>query len=91
MSDHGAAIWSSAQEARPRGQVAHEPRRALIIPEPEIDGEPSPSLPVRISTGAEQQKVKMRQRIALVGDQLVGFKDAIFRPDDVLKACHELA
>jgi GTP diphosphokinase / guanosine-3',5'-bis(diphosphate) 3'-diphosphatase len=67
VSDHGAAIWSSAQEARPRGQVAHEPRRALIIPEPEIDGEPSPSLPVRISTGAEQQKVKMRQRIARLG------------------------
>ena len=67
MSDHGAATWSSAQEARPRGQVAHEPRRALIIPEPEIDGEPSPSLPVRISAGAEQQKVKMRQRIARLG------------------------
>ncbi len=67
MSDHGAATWSSAQEARPRGHVAHEPRRALIIPEPEIDGEPSPSLPVRISAGAEQQKVKMRQRIARLG------------------------
>jgi guanosine-3',5'-bis(diphosphate) 3'-pyrophosphohydrolase len=67
VSDHGAAIWSSAQEARPRGHVAHEPRRALIIPEPEIDGEPSPSLPVRISAGAEQQKVKMRQRIARLG------------------------
>jgi GTP diphosphokinase / guanosine-3',5'-bis(diphosphate) 3'-diphosphatase len=67
VSDHGAAIWSSAQEARPRGHVAHEPRRALIIPEPEIDGEPSPSLPVRISAGAEQQKAKMRQRLARLG------------------------
>ena len=69
MSDHGAATWSSAQEARPRGHVAHEPRRALIIPESETDGasEPSPSLPVRISTGAEQQRVKMRQRIARFG------------------------
>ena len=33
----------------------------------------------------------MRQRITLVGDQLVGFKDAIFRPDDALKARYELA
>ena len=66
MSDHGAAIWSSAQEARPRGHVAHEPRRALIIPESETDvpSEPNPSLPNRISAGAEQQRVKMRQRIA---------------------------
>ena len=70
MSDHGAAIWSSAQEARPRGHVAHEPRRALIIPESETDGvasEPNPSLPNRIGAGAEQQRVKMRQRIARLG------------------------
>jgi GTP diphosphokinase / guanosine-3',5'-bis(diphosphate) 3'-diphosphatase len=67
VSDHGAAIWSSAQEAKSRGHVAHEPRRALIISEPEMDGEPSPSLPVRISAGAEQQKVKMRRRIARLG------------------------
>ncbi len=69
MSDHGAAIWSSAQEARPRGHVAHEPRRALIIPESETDvpSEPNPSLPNRISAGAEQQRVKMRQRIARFG------------------------
>ena len=70
MSDHGAAIWSSAQEARPRGHVAHEPRRALIIPESETDdvaSEPHPSLPNRISAGAEQQRVKMRQRIARLG------------------------
>ena len=69
MSDHGAAISSSAQEARPRGHVAHEPRRALIIPESETDvpSEPNPSLPNRISAGAEQQRVKMRQRIARFG------------------------
>ena len=70
MSDHGAAIWSSAQEARPRGHVAHEPRRALIIPESETDdvaSEPHPSLPNRIGAGAEQQRVKMRQRIARFG------------------------
>jgi GTP pyrophosphokinase len=69
VSDHGAAIWSSAQEARPRGHVAHEPRRALIIPESETDvpSEPNPSLPNRISAGAEQQRVKMRQRIARFG------------------------
>ena len=70
MSDHGAATWSSAQEARPRGHVAHEPRRALIIPESETDGvasEPNPSLPNRIGAGAEQQRVKMRQRIARLG------------------------
>ena len=69
MSDHGAATWSSAQEARPRGHVAHEPRRALIIPESETDvpSEPNPSLPNRISAGAEQQRVKMRQRIARFG------------------------
>jgi len=69
VSDHGAATWSSAQEARPRGHVAHEPRRALIIPESETDvpSEPNPSLPNRISAGAEQQRVKMRQRIARFG------------------------
>jgi len=70
VSDHGAAIWSSAQEARPRGHVAHEPRRALIIPESETDdvaSEPHPSLPNRIGAGAEQQRVKMRQRIARFG------------------------
>jgi len=70
VSDHGAAIWSSAQEARPRGHVAHEPRRALIIPGSETDdvaSEPHPSLPNRIGAGAEQQRVKMRQRIARFG------------------------
>jgi GTP diphosphokinase / guanosine-3',5'-bis(diphosphate) 3'-diphosphatase len=69
VSDHGAATWSSAQEARPRGHVAHEPRRALIIPESDTDvpSEPNPSLPNRISAGAEQQRVKMRQRIARFG------------------------
>jgi GTP diphosphokinase / guanosine-3',5'-bis(diphosphate) 3'-diphosphatase len=70
VSDHGAATWSSAQEARPRGHVAHEPRRALIIPESETDdvaSEPHPSLPNRIGAGAEQQRVKMRQRIARFG------------------------
>ncbi len=73
MSDHGAATRSSVPEARPpgpRGHVAHEPRRALILPEPEDDGtgsETSPSLPGRISAGAEQQRVKMRQRIARLG------------------------
>jgi GTP diphosphokinase / guanosine-3',5'-bis(diphosphate) 3'-diphosphatase len=72
VSDHGAAIRSSIPEARPagpRGHVAHEPRRALILPETETDGtsEPSPSLPVRISASAEQQRVKMRQRIARLG------------------------
>ena len=73
MSDHGAAIRSSIPEARPpgpRGHVAHEPRRALILPEPEADGagsESGPSLPGRISAGAEQQRVKMRQRIARLG------------------------
>ncbi len=73
MSDHGAVIRSSVPDAKPpgpRGHVAHEPRRALILPEPEADGpptEPSPSLPVRISAGAEQQRVKMRQRIARLG------------------------
>ena len=74
MSDHGAAaIRSSIPDAKPpgpRGHVAHEPRRALILPEPEADAaesEPSPSLPVRISATAEQQRVKMRQRIARLG------------------------
>jgi guanosine-3',5'-bis(diphosphate) 3'-pyrophosphohydrolase len=73
VSDHGAAIRSSIPDAKasgPRGHVAHEPRRALILPEPEADGpptEPSPSLPVRISASAEQQRVKMRQRIARLG------------------------
>jgi GTP diphosphokinase / guanosine-3',5'-bis(diphosphate) 3'-diphosphatase len=73
VSDHGAVIRSSVPDAKPpgpRGHVAHEPRRALILPEPEADGpptEPSPSLPVRISAGAEQQRVKMRQRIARLG------------------------
>jgi hypothetical protein len=72
VSDHGAAIRSSIPEARPagpRGHVAHEPRRALILPETETDdtSEPSPSLPVRISASAEQQRVKMRQRIARLG------------------------
>jgi GTP diphosphokinase / guanosine-3',5'-bis(diphosphate) 3'-diphosphatase len=73
VSDHGAAMRSSIPDAKPagpRGHVAHEPRRALILPEPEADGppaEPSPSLPVRISASAEQQRVKMRQRIARLG------------------------
>ena len=73
MSDHGAAIRSSIPDGKPpgpRGHVAHEPRRALILPEPEADGppsEPSPSLPGRISASAEQQRVKMRQRIARLG------------------------
>ena len=70
MSDHGAAIRSSIHDAKPsgpRGHVAHEPRRALIVPEPEpepeADGggaESGPSLP-------QQQRVKMRQRIARFG------------------------
>jgi GTP diphosphokinase / guanosine-3',5'-bis(diphosphate) 3'-diphosphatase len=73
VSDHGAAIRSSIQEAKPsgpRGHVAHEPRRALILPETEAEGagaESGPSLPGRISAGAEQQRVKMRQRIARFG------------------------
>jgi GTP diphosphokinase / guanosine-3',5'-bis(diphosphate) 3'-diphosphatase len=73
VSDHGAAIRSSIPDDKPpgpRGHVAHEPRRALILPEPEADSspsEPSPSLPVRISASAEQQRVKMRQRIARLG------------------------
>jgi GTP diphosphokinase / guanosine-3',5'-bis(diphosphate) 3'-diphosphatase len=74
VSDHGAAaIRPPAQQAKPagpRGHVAHEPRRALILPEPETDGpenESSPSLPVRISASAEHQRVKMRQRIARLG------------------------
>jgi GTP diphosphokinase / guanosine-3',5'-bis(diphosphate) 3'-diphosphatase len=73
VSDHGAAIRSSIHDAKPpgpRGHVAHEPRRALIVPEPEIDDagtESGPSLPGRISASAEQQRVKMRQRIARFG------------------------
>jgi GTP diphosphokinase / guanosine-3',5'-bis(diphosphate) 3'-diphosphatase len=72
VSDHGAAIRSSidAKPSGPRGHVAHEPRRALIVPEPETDGagtEPGPSLPGRLSASAEQQRVKMRQRIARFG------------------------
>jgi GTP diphosphokinase / guanosine-3',5'-bis(diphosphate) 3'-diphosphatase len=73
VSDHGAAIRSSFQEARPsgpRGHVAHEPRRALILPESEAESggsESGPSLPGRISASAEQQRVKMRQRIARLG------------------------
>jgi GTP diphosphokinase / guanosine-3',5'-bis(diphosphate) 3'-diphosphatase len=73
VSDHGAAIRSSIPDDKPpgpRGHVAHEPRRALILPEPEADSspsEPSPSLPVRISASAEQQRVKMRQRLARLG------------------------
>jgi guanosine-3',5'-bis(diphosphate) 3'-pyrophosphohydrolase len=71
VSDHGATIRSpiEAKPSGPRGHVAHEPRRALIIPESETDpvSEPSPSLPVRISNGAEHQRVKMRRRIARLG------------------------
>jgi guanosine-3',5'-bis(diphosphate) 3'-pyrophosphohydrolase len=73
VSDHGAAIRSPAQEARPsgpRGHVAHEPRRALIVPEPEGNGdasEPGTSLPARVSATAEHQRTKMRQRIARLG------------------------
>ena len=72
MSDQGAAMRSSidAKPSGPRGHVAHEPRRALIVPEPETDGagtEPGPSLPGRLSASAEQQRVKMRQRIARFG------------------------
>jgi GTP pyrophosphokinase len=65
VSDHGAAIRSSIHDAKPsgpRGHVAHEPRRALIVPEPEIGDtgtESGPSPP--------QQRVKMRQRIARFG------------------------
>ena len=73
MSDHGAATRSPAQEARPsvpRGHVAHEPRRALIVPEPETDGaagDASTSLPARVGATAEHQRTKMRQRIARLG------------------------
>src|SRR4029453_6860208 len=62
VSDHGAAIRSSIPGDKPpgpRGHVAHEPRRALILPEPEPDGpptEPSPSLPVRITAGAAEPR-----------------------------------
>jgi GTP diphosphokinase / guanosine-3',5'-bis(diphosphate) 3'-diphosphatase len=65
VSDHGAAIRSSIHDAKPsgpRGHVAHEPRRALIIPEPEIDGTGTESGPT-----PPQQRVKMRQRIARFG------------------------
>jgi GTP diphosphokinase / guanosine-3',5'-bis(diphosphate) 3'-diphosphatase len=73
VSDHGAAIRSSIQDARPagpRGHVAHEPRRALIVPEPEVDdagSEPGPSRSGRLNGTGEPQRVKMRQRIARLG------------------------
>jgi GTP diphosphokinase / guanosine-3',5'-bis(diphosphate) 3'-diphosphatase len=96
VSDHGAAIRSSIPEARPpgpRGHVAHEPRRALILPETETDdasSEASPSLPVRISAGAEQQRVKMRQRIARLGStrQQTPALDPLFR---IIRANHPKA
>ena len=96
MSDHGAAIRSSIPEARPpgpRGHVAHEPRRALILPETEADdagSESSPSLPGRISAGAEQQRVKMRQRIARLGStrQQTPALDPLFR---IIRANHPKA
>jgi GTP diphosphokinase / guanosine-3',5'-bis(diphosphate) 3'-diphosphatase len=96
VSDHGAAIRSSVPEAKPpgpRGHVAHEPRRALILPEPEADdagSEPSPSLPVRISASAEQQRVKMRQRIARLGStrQQTPALDPLFR---IIRANHPKA
>ena len=97
MSDHGAAIRSSIPEARPpgpRGHVAHEPRRALILPETETDdaseAESSPSLPGRISASAEQQRVKMRQRIARLGStrQQTPALDALFR---IIRANHPKA
>ncbi len=96
MSDHGAAIRSSIPEARPpgpRGHVAHEPRRALILPEAETDdagSEAGPSLPVRISAGAEQQRVKMRQRIARLGStrQQTPALDPLFR---IIRANHPKA
>jgi guanosine-3',5'-bis(diphosphate) 3'-pyrophosphohydrolase len=96
VSDHGAAIRSSVPEAKPpgpRGHVAHEPRRALILPEPEADdagSEPSPSLPVRIGASAEQQRVKMRQRIARLGStrQQTPALDPLFR---IIRANHPKA
>jgi GTP diphosphokinase / guanosine-3',5'-bis(diphosphate) 3'-diphosphatase len=96
VSDHGAAIRSSIPDARPpgpRGHVAHEPRRALILPEPEADdagNESSPSLPVRISASAEQQRVKMRQRIARLGStrQQTPALDPLFR---IIRANHPKA
>ena len=96
MSDHGAAIRSSIPDSRPpgpRGHVAHEPRRALILPEPEADdagNEASPSLPVRISASAEQQRVKMRQRIARLGStrQQTPALDPLFR---IIRANHPKA
>ena len=97
MSDHGAAIRSSIPEARPpgpRGHVAHEPRRALILPETETDeageAESSPSLPGRISASAEQQRVKMRQRIARLGStrQQTPALDPLFR---IIRANHPKA
>jgi GTP diphosphokinase / guanosine-3',5'-bis(diphosphate) 3'-diphosphatase len=97
VSDHGAAIRSSIPEARPpgpRGHVAHEPRRALILPETETDdaaeAESSPSLPGRISASAEQQRVKMRQRIARLGStrQQTPALDPLFR---IIRANHPKA
>jgi guanosine-3',5'-bis(diphosphate) 3'-pyrophosphohydrolase len=96
VSDQGAAIRSSIPDARPpgpRGHVAHEPRRALILPEPEADdagNESSPSLPVRISASAEQQRVKMRQRIARLGStrQQTPALDPLFR---IIRANHPKA
>ena len=96
MSDHGAAIRSSIPDAKPpgpRGHVAHEPRRALILPQPEADeppAEPSPSLPGRISASAEQQRVKMRQRIARLGSSRpqTPALDPLFR---VIRANHPKA
>ncbi len=96
MSDHRAAIPSSIPDVKPpgpRGHVAHEPRRALILPQPEADGpptEPSPSLPVRISASAEQQRVKMRQRIARLGSSRpqTPALDPLFR---VIRANHPKA
>jgi GTP diphosphokinase / guanosine-3',5'-bis(diphosphate) 3'-diphosphatase len=96
VSDHGAAIRSSIPEARPpgpRGHVAHEPRRALILPEAETEdagSEAGPSLPVRISAGAEQQRVKMRQRIARLGStrQQTPALDPLFR---IIRANHPKA
>jgi GTP diphosphokinase / guanosine-3',5'-bis(diphosphate) 3'-diphosphatase len=96
VSDHGAAIRSSIPDAKPpgpRGHVAHEPRRALILPQPEADEpptEPSPSLPGRISASAEQQRVKMRQRIARLGSSRpqTPALDPLFR---VIRANHPKA
>jgi hypothetical protein len=68
VSDHGAAIRSSAQRAPgPRGHVAHEPRRPDHSAEPEMDGptEPQPARPDQRRRRAAA--VKMRQRIARLG------------------------